>query len=83
MFKITSEEDLNNPVIANTSTGAWAEILKRVTKLKVSGTAVSGPEMFGFVHPTIQKFIQEMNNARECKNYEFIEFVESKKQESS
>mmetsp|Transcript_50930 Transcript_50930/g.127840 ORF Transcript_50930/g.127840 Transcript_50930/m.127840 type:complete len:397 (-) Transcript_50930:86-1276(-) len=64
-FSITSAEDPANPVIASTASGAWAEVGKRVTSLRDSitgrktNTQLSGPEMFGFSHPTIAKLLQD------------------------
>jgi len=38
---------------------------------------VSGPEYFGFAHPSIAKLIQDMRNANKCVKYHFQEFVPS------
>lgn len=40
-------------------------------------TTVSGPEMFGFAHPTIAKLIQELPGAERCPRYCFQTFVPS------
>lgn len=38
-------------------------------------TQLSGPEMFGFAHPTIAKLIQEMPGAEACTAYQPQQFV--------
>lgn len=40
-------------------------------------TQLSGPEMFGFSHPTIAKLIQELPNAAMCDKYIFQEYLPS------
>eukprot|EP01102_Stenamoeba_stenopodia_P017678 TRINITY_DN6377_c0_g2_i1.p1 TRINITY_DN6377_c0_g2~~TRINITY_DN6377_c0_g2_i1.p1 ORF type:complete len:750 (+),score=266.72 TRINITY_DN6377_c0_g2_i1:129-2378(+) len=60
-------EDAPEQIYHNsTSSGVWTEVLKRIKKKTVS---VSGPEMFGLSDPTVQKLIQDLPGARECKNY--------------
>eukprot|EP01113_Clastostelium_recurvatum_P033341 TRINITY_DN4394_c0_g1_i2.p1 TRINITY_DN4394_c0_g1~~TRINITY_DN4394_c0_g1_i2.p1 ORF type:complete len:523 (+),score=153.67 TRINITY_DN4394_c0_g1_i2:158-1726(+) len=84
-FVVTCLENPAAPVVieATTSSGAWAEVGKRVNDLKeeYSGrrvfTQLSGPEMFGFSHPTISKLIQDLPNAHLCDKYEFQKFEPS------
>jgi hypothetical protein len=76
-FLITCYEDPKNPTVieAATASGAWAQVGKRIADLKeaLTGkkmfTQLSGPELFGFSHPTIAKLIQEMPNAELCDKY--------------
>lgn len=44
---------------------------------KCTNTQLSGPEMFGFAHPTIAKLIQEMPGAEKCDKYIPQQFVPS------
>lgn len=84
-FIVTCYEDPKNPIVieANTASGAWAQVGKRINDLKeeLTGkrmfTQLSGPEMFGFSHPTIAKLIQELPNAEQCDRYIFQEYVPS------
>jgi hypothetical protein len=84
-FVVTCNEDPNNPIVieASTASGAWAQVGKRINDLKeeIIGkrmfTQLSGPEMFGFSHPTIAKLIQELPNAELCDRYVFQEFAPS------
>ena len=34
----------------------------------------SGPEFFGFSHPTIQYLIQSLPGARKCTKYQWVKF---------
>lgn len=34
----------------------------------------SGPEFFGFSHPTIQYLIQNLPGARKCSKYQWVKF---------
>ena len=120
---MTCFEDPKNPIVieANTASGAWAQVGKRINDLKeeLTGkrirsssiilfisfhfllppslssllspscfyflyltdvgmfTQLSGPEMFGFSHPTIAKLIQELPNAEMCDRYIFQEYIPS------
>jgi len=84
-FVVTCYEDPKNPIVieANTASGAWAQVGKRINDLKeeLTGkrmfTQLSGPEMFGFSHPTIAKLIQELPNSELCDRYIFQEYVPS------
>jgi hypothetical protein len=90
LFVVTCLEDPNNPIeiSAPTASGAWAEVGKRVNDMKehLTGkrmfTQLSGPEMFGFSHPTIARLIQEMPGAERCKQYEKQAFVLADREES-
>jgi len=84
-FIVTCLEEATNPIVieASTASGAWAEVGKRVNDLKeeLTGkrmyTQLSGPEMFGFSHPTIAKLIQELPGAEKCDKYQRQVFEES------
>ncbi|KAI8871048.1 hypothetical protein GQ42DRAFT_162310 [Ramicandelaber brevisporus] len=81
-FRLTPE-DLpagTAPIEWESSTGAWARVIKAVNTIKVSGTdsvsSVSGTDLFGFTHATIAKLIQDLPNADKCKNYQWQSFTE-------
>jgi len=84
-FVVKCWEDKQNPIVIArpTASGAWAEVGKRFFELKkeVTGkdtyTQLSGPEMFGFAHPSIAKLIQEMAGAELCDKYIPQQFVPS------
>eukprot|EP01119_Soliformovum_irregulare_P015187 TRINITY_DN4238_c0_g1_i3.p1 TRINITY_DN4238_c0_g1~~TRINITY_DN4238_c0_g1_i3.p1 ORF type:complete len:473 (-),score=137.10 TRINITY_DN4238_c0_g1_i3:531-1949(-) len=84
-FIVTCYEDPKNPIVIvrPTASGAWAEVGKKFFELKkeVTGkdtfTQLSGPEMFGFAHPSIAKLIQEMPGADYCEKYVPQQFVPS------
>lgn len=78
LFQVTAMEEGREPVVitAATSSGAWAEVGKRVNdcRERVSGkrmfTQISGPEMFGYAHPTIIRLLQELPGAEKLDKYE-------------
>jgi len=80
IFSVTAGE--GGPVItAATPSAAWTKVVEVVNSLKLERTGkrlfttVSGPEMFGFSHPTIAKLIQELPGAELCRNYVFQHFL--------
>jgi len=79
-FNVTPEG--GETIQATTPSGAWTEVVKRVNDMKLEKTGkrlfttVSGPEMFGFSHPTIAKLIQELPGAELCDRYVCLSFEE-------
>jgi len=56
LFKITCTEDPENPLIKDSSSGAWIDICKKINELQ--GTVrktvtVSGPDRFGIAEPAV------------------------------
>jgi hypothetical protein len=56
IFKITCTEDPENPLIKDSSSGAWIDICKKINELQ--GTqrktvTVSGPDRFGIAEPAV------------------------------
>ncbi|PVU91959.1 hypothetical protein BB561_004094 [Smittium simulii] len=79
-FIIESEDMPNKPIIANTATGAWTTVVKQVNKInkRNHSNSASGPDYFGFSHPTIAKMIQDLPNALKCRNYIAQKFISMK-----
>lgn len=72
---MTPTDDLDHPITASTATGCWSTILARVRKercrlgLGKTGTAVSGPEFFGFAMPEVAACIEGLEGSDTCKDY--------------
>ena len=72
---MTAHDDPNNPMQGPTATACWSMILSKVRKernrlgLGKTGTAVSGPEFFGYAMPEIAACIEGLDGAETCKNY--------------
>lgn len=51
MFKTTSEEDPDNPIIKDNCSGIWCEVIKKINSLTQARQgdkiSISGPQMFG------------------------------------
>ncbi|KAJ1730008.1 hypothetical protein LPJ61_003243 [Coemansia biformis] len=80
LFYIESEDTPNAPVIAPTATGAWTAVLRRVNQIRhrEHSNSASGPDYFGFSHPTIAKMVQDLPGVGMCRSYIVQHFVEMK-----
>lgn len=75
-FEMCPEDDPEHPIIASSATACHCVVLKAVNKARgrdASNTG-SGPEFFGFSHPTIQYLIQSLPGARKCSKYQWVKF---------
>ncbi|KAL2651214.1 hypothetical protein R1flu_019342 [Riccia fluitans] len=74
-FRLTPEDDENNPVIGISATAVWTVVVKRVGLLRLEEGGkktfanVSGPEYFGFANPTIARLIQQLPDSEKCSKY--------------
>ncbi|KAJ3143229.1 hypothetical protein HK100_000028 [Physocladia obscura] len=75
-FVVTPEECPDRAVSATSATGAWVPFLKAAHGLrqKEHHSGLSGPDFFGLTQGIVTKCIQELPNARLCKNYVWQEF---------
>lgn len=82
LFRVTCQESDREPEVfqADTSSGVWAKIGKRINECKeaVIGkknfTQLSGPEMFGYGHPTVIRLLQELPGTDKLTKYEMQTF---------
>lgn len=75
-FEMCPEDDPDHPIVASSATACHCVVLKAVNKARgrdASNTG-SGPEFFGFSHPTIQYLIQSLPGARKCTKYQWVKF---------
>ncbi|KAJ1952955.1 hypothetical protein EC988_003273, partial [Linderina pennispora] len=79
-FHVEPEDIPGSPIIANTATGAWTTVLRTVNQIRhrEHSNSASGPDYFGFSHPTIAKMIQDLPGADKCRSYVMQRFVEMK-----
>ncbi|KAJ3044788.1 transforming growth factor beta regulator 1 [Rhizophlyctis rosea] len=70
-FHVVPEDSPENGIVANTATGAWTNIIKAANAIRKRdhSNSASGPDYFGFSHPTIAAIIQALPNAEKCGNY--------------
>lgn len=75
-FVIEAEDRQNDPIVGNTATGAWTTVVKLANEIRnrSHSNSASGPDYFGFSHPTIAKMIQDLPNAKRCRNYRWQQF---------
>jgi len=72
-FRITPEDAKEEELVSGTATGVWTTIVKRANAIRQRdvSNSVSGPEYFGFAHPTIAKMIQDLPGAERCGRYKW------------
>ncbi|KAJ2365964.1 hypothetical protein H4S01_002965 [Coemansia sp. RSA 2610] len=80
LFHIEAEDAPDAPIVAPTATGAWTAVLRKVNQIRhrEHSNSASGPDYFGFSHPTIAKMIQDLPGASRCRSYVMQHFVEMK-----
>lgn len=77
IFKVTSSEDPDNPIIRDSSTGCWIYICKKVNDLsdtKKEKVTISGTERFGLIDQMIASLVERLPDATKCKKYKFKYF---------
>jgi hypothetical protein len=91
-FSVTQQGAPGERQYHHSATAAWTAVIKRIqdslTDDKKGNTAVSGPEYFGFAHPTIARLIQELPNVNKLPHYKMLaplsrEEVERRKEEDN
>ncbi|XP_028402042.1 transforming growth factor beta regulator 1-like isoform X2 [Dendronephthya gigantea] len=75
-FVMSPEDDSENSIEASSATACHCVVLKAINKArgKEATNTGSGPEFFGFSHPTIQYLLQSLPNARKCAKYQWVKF---------
>ncbi|KAI8084402.1 F/Y rich C-terminus-domain-containing protein [Gilbertella persicaria] len=77
-FHVVAADQPDEPIIANSATGAWTVVVRRSNEIRHRdhSNSASGPDYYGFKHPTIAKMIQDLPNARRLKYYIWQTFEE-------
>ncbi|KAK3255707.1 hypothetical protein CYMTET_35125 [Cymbomonas tetramitiformis] len=80
-FRVTAADAPEEPISAFSATSAWGTVVRRVGAnrpgnpdeptpgIRNGAATVSGPEMFGFAHPTIHRLILELPGVESCTKY--------------
>ncbi|KAI9498731.1 F/Y rich C-terminus-domain-containing protein, partial [Zychaea mexicana] len=70
-FHIVAADMPDQPIIANSATGAWTVVVRRSNEIRhrEHSNSASGPDYYGFKHPTIAKMIQDLPNADKLRYY--------------
>eukprot|EP01135_Chromosphaera_perkinsii_P009632 Nk52_evm82s1810 gene=Nk52_evmTU82s1810 len=78
VFRITGKDCPDEPVFGSSASKAHCKILQRIneTRGKAATNVGSGPEFFGFGHPSIVRILQAMPGAAECSRYIQRKFLE-------
>ncbi|KAI8993715.1 F/Y-rich N-terminus-domain-containing protein [Pilobolus umbonatus] len=77
-FQIVAADTPDKPIIANSATGAWTVVVRKSNEIRHRdhSNSASGPDYYGFKHPTIAKLIQDLPGARNLKHYVWQTFEE-------
>jgi len=73
-FAVIASDDPDNPIIANSASTAWTNVITKVNYAKDPDKrrktcTVSGPEMFGYNDPLIIALIEELPNSDKVIKY--------------
>ncbi|RCI01246.1 hypothetical protein CU098_001536, partial [Rhizopus stolonifer] len=77
-FHVTAADMPDEPIIANSATGAWTVVVRRSNEIRNRdhSNSASGPDYYGFKHPTIANLIQDLPGAKDLKQYVWQNFEE-------
>lgn len=71
LFHVAAHDMPDQPIIANSATGAWTVVVRRSNEIRhrEHSNSASGPDYYGFKHPTIAKLIQDLPGSEKLKYY--------------
>ncbi|KAI8092990.1 F/Y rich C-terminus-domain-containing protein [Halteromyces radiatus] len=77
-FHVEAADMPGQPIIANSATGAWTVVVRKSNEIRQRdhSNSASGPDYYGFKHPTIAKMIQDLPGAKELQHYVWQPFEE-------
>lgn len=77
-FHIIAADMPDEPIVANSATGAWTVVVRRSNEIRhrEHSNSASGPDYYGFKHPTIAKMIQDLPGTDLLQNYVWQNFEE-------
>ncbi|GAN04762.1 conserved hypothetical protein [Mucor ambiguus] len=77
-FQVVAADMPHEPIIASSATGAWTVVVRRSNEIRhrEHSNSASGPDYYGFKHPTIAKLIQDLPGAKDLKQYVWQTFEE-------
>lgn len=77
-FHVVAADMPDQPIIANSATGAWTVVVRRSNEIRSRehSNSASGPDYYGFKHPTIAKLIQDLPGTEKLRYYVAQNFEE-------
>ena len=76
-YKLISNEDPDNPIIRDSSTGCWIAVCNKINILqgsKRSKVTISGTDRFGLSDSNVVRLLQSLPNADKCSKYIMKQF---------
>jgi len=74
LYRVTSSEDPEHPIVRDSSTGCWVYICQKVNEIaevKKAKVTISGTERFGLLEPNVARILEHLDNAEKCFKYNF------------
>jgi len=74
LYRVTSSEDPDNPIVRDSSTGCWVYICHKVNDIadvKKQKVTISGTERFGLLEPNVCRILEFLPDAEKCMKYKF------------
>ena len=74
LYKVTSSEDPEHPIVRDSSTGCWVYICNKVNdiaEVKKQKVTISGTERFGLLEANVARILEHLPSAEKCQKYAF------------
>lgn len=77
VFCVTASDDPKHPVVGESPTMCWAEVIRRINAARIARqhkpvyTTISGPEYFGINKPRLISLFEQLEGADKCAGYQF------------
>jgi hypothetical protein len=84
VFKLTCEDEPDRPIYGSSASSVWATLLDRIRpqREQIMGrplnSSISGPEQYGFSHPSIHSLIEALPGASNCLGHDPMSLYEKK-----
>jgi chromodomain-helicase-DNA-binding protein 7 len=78
VFRVYLEDDPSIKYEGESTSQPWTSILKQLSakKKEKHANTISGPMAFGLDRPIVQRLIQQLPGAKDCKKYIWLEFAD-------
>lgn len=74
IYRVTSSEDPENPIVRDSSTGCWVYVCSKVNEranIRKPKVTISGTERFGLLESNIVRILEHLPGAEACYKYKF------------
>lgn len=77
-FQVRPSDQPSVVLAGSTPSSVWSQVFREAQSIrgKTHTGSVSGPDYFGLSQPIVKYLIQQLDGARECYGYEWVNYVE-------